>query len=845
MAAVIIGLVLLMQINQTLPDATAIKEIELKVPLRVYSADGLLIAEFGEERRKPVTIDETPQTLIDAILASEDDSFYQHRGIDIKGLIRAALSNFRSGYTQQGASTITMQVARNFFLTREKTYTRKLREVLLSIRLEQLLDKDEILALYINKVFLGHRAYGFGAAAEVYYGKELIELSLAEIAMLAGLPKAPSSNNPISNPKRAIVRRNYVLKRLVDLKKINKEQYSVAIEVPVTASKHGKTIELQAPHIAEMVRDHVFQQLGEQAYWAGLNVVTTVVAEKQLAAEKALRGGLQRYDRQHGYRGAVAHFSLAEIDIPDYPKLLSTFPNSKEQIPLLITDANNTSAVGINRDGQQIKLNIEDAKWARRFLTVNSKGERPVSMAKLVSPGDVVYIKPGQLESEEKTPRWVLSQLPTLTGSVIAINPETGWIEALVGGYDFFLNKYNRATQAIRQPGSTVKPFLYSASLDKGFTAASMISGAPIVEKDPVHGTIWRPENYSGKFYGPTRMRDALSKSMNLVSIRLLRSIGVPYTMDYLSRFGIDRSRFSASLTLALGAGGMTPLEMVTAYAALANGGYLIKPTVIDTISDRDGNVIFQSKLPAFCDLCYQHYLQPVSQQDAQEVTEVGTLPETTEEAFPFNGFHEITSLDFSYDAPRIMSPENNFLTTSMLKDVINQGTAKRALSLNRQDLAGKTGTTNDYVDAWFSGFNSKQAVTAWVGFDDPSSMGKGASGSSVALPIWVDYMKTALSDVQEDVEVVPDTIITQWINKDTGQLTDELDPQAIEEYFIHPDLLSTNTEIVDESQNVKQMLPNRHALDANESLDGENLLPPRQPQEKIIESETDTQGLF
>jgi len=606
-------------LNSELPNAQKIKNIELKVPLRIYSSEGLLISEFGDERRKPVDIKDIPEILTHAVLSAEDDKFFQHRGIDLKGIVRAAIRNFTSkGGNKQGASTITQQVARNFYLTSDQTYTRKIKELFLAIRLEQILTKDEILSLYLNKIFLGHRSYGFGAAADVYYGKSLSELTTAEIAMLAGLPKAPSTFNPLRNPTRAVTRRNYVLGRLKELNFINDNEYDIAIAAPVTAKKHSIKNELSAPHIAEMVRAKLIKDYGEGVYWQGLNVTTTIRAEEQIAAEKALRRGLEKYDRRHGFRGPIAQVNIDKLinenqdtkDIEEvYNDTLKIYPSSQDQIPALITETSKDSATATTVKHGAISLSLKHASWAKKHKTQNLAGPKPSAMDKLLKAGDVVYVK--QIDTKKEGEKvWGLSQIPDISGSLTSINPNTGELISLVGGYDFFLNKYNRATQSIRQPGSNIKPFIYSASLDKGFTPATLISGAPIVMRDPTHGTIWRPENYSGKFFGPTRMRTALAKSMNLVSIRLLRSIGIPYSRDYISRFGIDMSRFSSSLTMALGSGGVIPIEMLSAYGVLANGGYRIKPYFIENIADRDGNIIYEAPKATLCDECYQDYIE-------------------------------------------------------------------------------------------------------------------------------------------------------------------------------------------------------------------------------------------
>ena len=920
MIGLISGGFLVVQIDHTLPDAQSIKSVELKIPLRVYSADGLLISEFGNERRKPTSIEAVPQSLINSVLASEDDNFYHHRGIDVRGLIRSTISNIRSGGKGQGASTITMQVARNFFLTPEKTYIRKVKEILLSIKLEQILTKDEILSLYLNKIFLGHRSYGFGAAAEVYYGKELEELSLAESAMLAGLPKAPSTTNPLRNPTRAMRRRNYVLDRLKQLGKISDEQYKEASEAPITAVKHTKTSELSAPYIAEMVRASVIEQYGEQAYWKGLSVHTTIVSSRQIDADRSLRSGLQAYDKRHGFRGPITKFEQAKLeslDTKELAKLVAEFPNSREQVPALVLQVNEAQALLLTKHQTEITITLEGAAWARRFLSSNSTADKPSEMTQLVSAGDLIYIEPLKVSnspnetSENGAPpiNWRLSQIPNISGAIISMEPSSGKIFALTGGYDFFLNKYNRAIQSVRQPGSNIKPFIYSASLDKGISPTSRISGAPIVITDPAHGTVWRPENYSGKFFGPTRMREALSKSLNLVSIRLLRSIGIPYSREYVSRFGIDMDRFSPTLTMALGAGGVTPLEMLGAYAALANTGYRVEPYFIDHISNRDGDIIYQAKQAVFCDECFAQFIPIIPEPESLDEPADGTstvsakeiddgsltIPEDSslaaedsslaaegsslaaegsslaaEGSLPnADGSLEPASVDpfapvqqQTYQAPRIMRASNNFLTVSMLKDVIRYGTGRKALVLDRGDLAGKTGTTNDYIDAWFTGFNSKVATTVWVGFDDPATLGRGEAGGVAALPIWIDYMRTALEDVAEDNDEVPDYIEEVSVDKVTGEPSDELDPGATPEYFPIESMLpelekqflyavnysapnSSSDNQIEESViegNTEEEALEETLKDASLEQDQEY---DQHAEPRILEQEEDTEGLF
>jgi len=887
MLGFIIAGFLVIQFSRELPNAQSIKGVELKVPLRVYSADKLLISEFGNERRKPTSYLDTPKRLIDSVLASEDDGFFEHNGVDFKGLFRAALSNFKSGSSGQGASTITMQVARNFFLSRDKTYTRKIKEVLLAFRLEQILSKEEILSLYLNKIFLGHRAYGFGAAAEVYYGKELNELTTAQIAMLAGLPKAPSTFNPLRNPERALIRRNYVLGRLNALEKIAETDYQDALLEPITAKTHGRKTELVAPHIAEMVRAQVTEQYGEGAYWHGLNVYTTILSKQQSAAQASLRKGLQAYDRRHGFRGAVGHIDIDAISelVGREPKAaaldaaleeaLQPYPNSQEQIPAITLSVTDNDSQLWTRDFGKVQIELETAKWAKRHKTANLVGDAPKKMSELTKVGDVIYIQPTTKELSENAPdsdkseqltieegddiTWRLSQIPNVSGALISMEPTSGKILSLIGGYDFFLNKYNRATQSIRQPGSNIKPFIYSASLDQGFTPASLISGSSIVITDPAHGTLWRPENYSGKFFGPTRIREALGKSMNLVSIRLLRAIGIPFARQYIERFGIDMNRFSASLTMALGSGGVKPIEMLSAYSALANGGYKTRPYFIERITDRNGETIYLAPQPNFCDECYTKYLPEPENDDLdtdkiEAIGEPEEISDNTDTSIEYSRQTEPdTPISITYEAPRVMSHANNFLTVSMMKDVIKRGTARRALALERQDLAGKTGTTNDYVDAWFTGFNSSVATTVWVGFDNPTSMGRGEAGSLTALPIWVDYMKTGLEGVPEDSQELPDYIEEGFVNRNTGKRVDEFDPGAIPEIFVVKELTPEYNLLQNLYGNREGIAFDTDSLDIEltDDTDGEtdgtadDSAIELDQKSRIIEDAEDTEGLF
>ena len=753
-------------LHQDLPSTNSITNIQLKIPLRVYSDEGLLIAEFGDERRKPIHISSAPEQMIQAILASEDTKFYSHFGIDFKGILRAALKNYRDG-SKQGASTITQQVARNYFLTSEQTYSRKIREIMLALKLEATLTKNEILNLYINKIFLGHRAYGFAAAADVYYGKELDELTLSEKAMLAGLPKAPSKHNPISNPKRAEIRRNYVLQRLLDNQWISRDEYDIAFSSPITAKRQKSRIEVNAPYVAEMVRLKILEDYGENAYWQGLNVYTTIKKEEQEAANRALRKNLLAYDKRHGFRGV--HKSIKDINEDDWHSELLDVQPSGDIIPAAVFSVSRNQAELLTRENEKTVIHLEDSNWAKKYISANNVGNVPSDLRKLISKGDVVFIEPKKIEDSEQI-QWQLSQLPQVQGAIVSSESETGNIIALAGGFDFYFNNYNRVTQARRQPGSSLKPFIYAAAIDKGYQPATKINGSPIVIEDKAQGTLWRPHNYSNKIYPPTEMRVALAKSMNLVSIRLLRAIGVDYGREYISRFGINSQYLANSLSLALGSGNATPLEVNTAYIALANTGYLIKPTIIKRIETPDQTVIHEKRNPEFCDDCFAQTLFTKIEDE-----------ESSEEVI-------------SEKSPRVMPKGTNFIINDMLRDVVRYGTARKAKILERDDLAGKTGTTNDYIDAWFNGFGGGLVTTAWVGFDTPQTLGRGEAGGRAALPMWIEFMKVALKDRPFREYIKPFDVI-ELVDLETEKVDYQLANSEQIESSISTEIISATTE--------------------------------------------------
>jgi penicillin-binding protein 1A len=765
-AGIVVVAAVALYIIPGLPDIDALREVRMQVPLHIYSADGSLIAEFGEKRRKPLAIGEVPRQLIDAVIAAEDDRFYAHPGVDWHGILRAAVNLARTGEKTQGGSTITMQVARNFFLTTEKSYLRKLNEIFLALKIEQELGKDEILELYLNKIYLGQRAYGVGAAAQVYYGSEVGDLTLPQIAMIAGLPKAPSTTNPISNPQRALQRREYVLERMLSLGFITEADFSEASRSPLGASLHSPDVELEAPYVAEMVRKQMVDQFGEDAYNEGYRVFTTVADRHQAAANQALRRALLEYDERHGFRGPEQHIEIAGgADEAEWERLLQTFPSIGALHPALIVAVREQSAEAFLSGIGRIQIEWPGLQWARRHLSDNARGPAPKTAGEILQPGDIVRVV------EDNEGRWKLSQVPVVEGALVSLDPDNGAVFALVGGFEFNRSKFNRAVQARRQPGSSFKPFVYSAALDAGFTAASVINDAPVVFDDPGIEDKWRPENYSGKYYGPTRLREALIHSRNLVSIRLLHAVGVPYALQHVAKFGFDTSGLPHNLSLALGSGGVTPMELATGYSIFANGGYRIEPYLIERIESADGRVVFRAAPKSVCREC--------------EEPDAGLRPAATVAGAPgvFPAELESPAAD-APQAPRVVNPQNIWIINSITRDVIREGTGRKALELGRSDLSGKTGTTNDQRDAWFAGFNPGIITITWVGFDDFQPLGALETGARAALPMWMEYMRVALQDTPELVLERPPGLVNVRIDPRTGRLARADNPDAIFEVF-------------------------------------------------------------
>lgn len=858
-----------------LPPVSSLKDVRLQEPFRIYSRDGKLLGEFGEKRRIPLSISEIPLQIQQAFLAAEDDRFYEHPGVDYQGILRAVVNQIMKGDKSQGGSTITMQLARNFFLSNEKTYLRKINEIFLALQIEKELSKEKILELYLNKIYLGKRAYGVAAAARTYYGKSVDELTLAETAMIAGLPKAPSTDNPVANPARATERRNYVLSRMRDLEFIDRTQYEEAVSAPVTANVHEMAPEVDAPYVAELVRTFVVERYGEEAYNSGLKVYTTLNGDLQAAANKAVQNGLLDYERRHGYKGPIRHIELpadaktialvsneqqtaaeeAEADpglsgkaeeaapgeevsagqaapqvsngalmLPQRDadrmlKEIGAFGNVQPGLVLGFRDNGKTGAEGPLEyadlylgNARYGRMAFEGAQWARQYINVDQRGPEPGALRDVVRVGDVVWL------SAAPEDRWELAQLPDVEGALVSLNPQNGEIVSMVGGYDYFKSKFNRAVQAKRQAGSSFKPFFYTAALDNGFTAASIINDAPVVFDDPALEGKWRPGNYSGRFYGPTRLREGLVKSRNLVSIRLLIALGVGKARAYVKRFGFTDESLPRDLSLALGSGTVTPMELATGFAVFANNGYRIEPFFIDRVEDASGEKIWMADYTLACLDCFLETLDPASIEenyiverpvDEQGSTDGGAqsadpgedslvdagiaeepandeapLVATVNEAQPGEPPETPPLKRVLRQAEQVLDPRVSFIMNSILRDVVLHGTGVRARSLGRNDLAGKTGTTNDQFDAWFNGFNHQYVTTVWVGHDSMQPLGIGEEGSHAALPIWVDFMKVALEGVPEKPFIQPEGIVSIRIDAQTGLLASASSSDVLFEFF-------------------------------------------------------------
>ncbi len=842
----------------TLPSIEGLEEAQYQVPLRVYDKNEILLAEFGEHRRIPVEFDKIPRYLIDAIVAVEDDQFWQHVGVDFYALGAAVYQVVTTGKKKRGGSTITMQVARNFFLSPEQTYTRKFKEILLALKIESELSKEKIMELYLNKIFLGHRAYGISAASQVYYDKQLQNLTLAQSAMIAGLPKAPSKYNPISNPERALIRRNYILGRMRILDYVDQEEFELALNEPITAELHKTRTIADAQYVSELVRAQLYEQYGDEIYKAGLKVYTSIDGELQAVANRSLRRSLLDYLRRHGYRGVAGKVDLTQINEDPFEEDLVTDErvgglrkgvviSVNESEPLLgetnedgspkLTPA---SATVLISNYEQIDVPFVDGiDWAAPFVDEDNQGTKPEMVGDVLAVGDVIWL-------ENRDGKWLMADVPRIEGALVSLDPSDGGIQTMVGGFDYFKNKFNRATQARRQPGSNFKPFIYSAALEKGFTAASVINDAPVVFDDDSLEATWRPENYSGKFYGPTRLREALVKSRNLVSIRILQAIGLRFATNYIQRFGFERDNMPYDLSLALGSGTFSPLQMARAYAVFSNGGYLIEPYLISRVELGSGDIIYMNNPLTVCQGCEEENLEALAEAEAAAAIEQEAAAEAAVEASELEveetadaetaepladqseAQTEMIEAEAEADAvsimqpvevelepryaPRVISAQNAFIMRSMMREVVQRGTAVRAKALGRRDIAGKTGTTNDQIDAWFSGFNDQVVTTTWVGFDNQRKMGRRETGSRAALPMWISFTKLALDGRPENLQEEPEGLVTIRIDSETGKRADLDTRQSLFEVFREQnaprELTAAKTTSTDETTGVVVTVP-------------------------------------
>lgn len=832
-------------IKPELPSVSVLKDVRLQTPMKIYTQDGKLISQFGVKRRIPLELEQVPEKLVQAVLATEDSRFYEHPGIDPIGMTRAFVNLILTGEKGQGGSTLTMQLARNFFLTRDKTYIRKIKEIYLAWHMEQLLSKDEILALYLNRIELGHRAFGFGAAAQVYYGKEIGDLTLAQIATISGLPKAPSTMNPISRPDRSVERRRVVLLRMLDEGYITRQEFQEAATAPVTAEKHGAELELDAPYLADLIYNEMVELYGkEEAETGGYQVFATAPSDVQLAAQKAVIQNLHDYDERHGFRGAIRQLwepqVLEEGQDPDL--LVSTLDNPawsepqmlevleeitpiKPLIPAVVTRVSEQSVMVFDRNAHYRLIDWSGLLWAREYINDSKQGPDPKLASDILTEGALIWIR--QRESDGV---WQLAQFPKASGALVAMDQNNGAVRAVVGGYSFYQSQFNRATQAKRQVGSNIKPFVYSAALDQGYTLASIINDAPINQWDARSGVAWRPQNSPAVYDGPIRMRIALGKSKNVVSVRLLRALGIDRTEEYLTRFGFDKEDIPNDETLSLGSGSHTPLEIVNGMATIANGGFSVQAHFIERIEDETGKVLWAANPPVACDSCQlvAHVEPETKEQDveARLAAEFGLLNQEASEE----------NKQPKPQAERVISAQNAFLVKEMMRTAVRGngrnenywiGTGWRARNiLGRTDLAGKTGTTNDARDAWFTGFSPYLVATSWVGFDDMgrklgrtsrnqnlinlnpekfnwigNAMIAGEDGAKAAQPAWIRFMQEVLKDTPEVSKPVPDGIVTVRIDRATGKLTKRTDASSVFEYFeegTEPKLQAGNDVFVD-----------------------------------------------
>lgn len=754
-----------------LPAAETIRHIPLQVPLRIFSRDGHLISEIGKRRRIPITFDEVPEHVVNAFVAAEDRRFFVHPGVDYRGILRGIVQYLIRGEAASGGSTLTQQLARDYFLSRERKLTRKLREAFLAYKIEQEFSKQQIMALFLNKMFFGQRAYGVAAASQVFFNKTLSELNVAEAATLAGILPAPSRYNPVFSAANAEIRRSYVLGRMHDLDYIDDSAYAEAMMFPMESKMHGAAIELNAPYVAEMVRSDMLKRYGEDAYSGGYSVVTSLDSRLQRAANYALRNGLLEFTRRRGFRSPLTTVELTAntLALPfdewplDVREPLQQYAPGGLSVVLVTATAEDNSATIRFRGGGEATLPWAGISWAKPFIDRENTGPDPETVTEVLGVGDIIYVMPTANDS------WALAKLPEAQGAVVSIDPGDGAIVALIGGFDFTISKFNRARQAYRQPGSSFKPFIYSAALEHGNTLATVILDAPVVIISAELEAVWRPLNYSGRFYGPTRMREALVRSRNLVSVRLLLfETGIGNAVRHIAKFGFGDAALPRNGSLALGGGQTSPLDMAQGYATLANGGHQVQPYVIDAIFGPDGNTLYRAEPAIVCDRCVANapvagfnddLIEEMSLEEMAVVIET-YMPDATISPELYEGINI---------APQAITLQNAFLIQDVMRDVVRRGTGRRALVLGRKDLSGKTGTSNDRRDAWFGGFNADLATIVWVGYDDDLPLGPGEEGSRTALPIWIEFMRIALDGVPENQMPMPEGIVSVLIDRDTG----------------------------------------------------------------------------
>ncbi|HLF12351.1 MAG TPA: penicillin-binding protein 1A [Gammaproteobacteria bacterium] len=775
----------------SVPSAEELRDVRLQIPLRVYTRDGRLIAQFGEQRRTPVPYEEIPALLVQAMLAAEDDRFFEHPGFDYQGIIRAAINVLRTGGGRgQGGSTITQQLARDHFLSRERTYVRKFKEAILAVRMEREFNKEEILELFLNSTFFGQSSYGVLAAAQTYFGKSLDQLTVSDAAIIAGIPQGPSRLNPVSNAEAAKARRSYVLRRMRELNVITEPEYLEALAEPVVAKRYGPQTQVDAPYVAEMVRAEMIRRFGPAAYTAGLKVTTTVDSRLQTAANNAIRQTLIDYDERHGYRGPLAHVELTDVEASTegveaeqrWRELIADYADLLGYETGLVLSVDDTSATVYFRARGRQAIGLPAVEWAEPFISDEATGAKPTTVAQVLQAGDIVRFGPdadGKLR---------LRQIPEVQGAFVSVDPQDGAIAALTGGFDFFLSNYNRATQSKRQPGSAFKPFVYSAALENGFHPASIINDSPpILRFDETLEREWKPENFGGIYYGQTRLRMALAESMNAASIRVMQQVGVTRTVNHVRRFGFDDVAVPRNLSLALGAGGIAPVDLANAFATFANGGFRLQHHFIDRVEDANGDVLYQA-MPAFacgdCDVetptdgaAFELQALSCGRIHTEAVGEKAPAPQLIEDIV---GIYPPMRR-----APRAISPQNAYLITDILQDVIRRGTGAAARrALGRDDLAGKTGTTNDGRDTWFVGFNADVVAAAWVGFDQDRPLGGNEQGGVTAIPMWIRYMAEALDSLPEHEVERPPGIIEMRINPESGLIASDANRNSIFEKF-------------------------------------------------------------